>query len=42
MASVSDVYQRTLASYIGTAQDALGVPPPYDVEMGQLDCGRCA
>jgi hypothetical protein len=36
MVNVSNVYRQTLASYIATAQDALGVPPPYDVEMGAV------
>ena len=36
MVNVSNVYRETLASYIATAQDALGVPPPYDVEMGAV------
>jgi hypothetical protein len=36
MVNVSNVYRQTLANYIATAQDALGVPPPYDVEMGAV------
>jgi hypothetical protein len=36
MVNVSNVYRQTLASYIATAQDALGVPPPYDVEIGAV------
>ena len=36
MVNVSNVYRQTLASYITTAQDALGVPPPCDVEMGAV------
>jgi hypothetical protein len=36
MVNVSNVYRQTLGSYIATAQDALGVPPPYDVEMGAV------
>jgi hypothetical protein len=34
MVNVSNIYRQTLASYIATAKDPLGVPPPYDVEMG--------
>jgi hypothetical protein len=36
MVDVSNVYLQTLANYITTAQDALGVPPPYYVEMGAV------
>lgn len=36
MVDVRNVYLQTLASYITTAQDALGVPPPYNVEMGTV------
>jgi hypothetical protein len=36
MVNVSNFYRQTLASYISTAQDALGVQPPYDVEMGAV------
>jgi hypothetical protein len=36
MVNVNNVYRLTLASDIATAQDALGVPPPYDVEMATV------
>jgi hypothetical protein len=42
MVNVSNVYRQTLTSYIATAQDALDVPPPYDVEMGAVGLqGMC-
>jgi hypothetical protein len=42
MVNVSNVYLQTLASYIATAQDVLGVPPPYYVEMGAVGlCEMC-